>query len=781
MAKTGYGLFIFALIFPPLAFGAVEQWSLTLMETSTILAVSLLLLKKPAGKEACPFYKVPGIIPLILLLAYILIQAVPLPSVIVKFISPGTYALYRETTGITGPVSWITISINQKATLMEFFRITAYAAFYVLTIQLLSEKKVLKKTVALTVIFMALLSFLGIMQHILSNNRIFWVRELTWGGTPFGPYVNRNHYAGLMGMMFPVVLCLFLAYKPKFIYRSLRDNMSAIFDQQGTNIYILLGLSAILIATSMFLSVSRGGIISLSFSMIFIGIIITRRQKKTGILILLILILILYSVGWFGWNPIFERFDSIRDAHGDISGMRLQLWRDSINIIRDFPLTGTGFGTFINIYPKYRTLIDDRIAAHAHNDYLELLADGGIIAVLLSGWFLSAVIYRSYRAASHNRRDTYSQYLFIGSLGGMVYILIHSFVDFNLHIGANGLYFFFLAGLAVASANTNHGERKKVARPEKANSPLLKQAGVVAVIILIAGLIFNLGVLRAKTGFALIEAKKTGADIPADEAAEIRNIAYRSSVLDPLEARYHYALANMDWLLSDKTGALSRYRKSVRLNPTNGGYLQTLGLVMSDRKLYDAADRLLQSGIRFDRSNPARYRMYVLWLLSRNKKERSINYIKNAISLEPGKTKEYITIMVLNGFGDNEIQRAMPEKAEPYINFADYLNNTGRDYMAGELYRNALVYAVGEKEVSPSLFLNIYKYYRDKGLYGDALTAMKQAVLKFPGNAGIRLTAAAAYEKSGLLNQAIGEYREALIIAPHNRTAKKRLKELTGG
>lgn len=222
MTKIAFAIFIFVLIFAPLAFGTVEQWSLTVMETFSILAFFLLLLENLKHKDSS-LYEIPGVIPLLLLLAYILIQLIPLPSGIIKVISPETYNLYRDTS-INEPQTWITLSINKKATLMEFFRIAAYVAFYILAVQLLTKKDILKKTIAVVVIFASLLSFLGLLQHILSNNKIYWLRELTQGGTPFGPYVNRNHYAGLMEMIFPLVLSLFLFYKPHVTYNSSRKN-----------------------------------------------------------------------------------------------------------------------------------------------------------------------------------------------------------------------------------------------------------------------------------------------------------------------------------------------------------------------------------------------------------------------------------------------------------------------------------------------------------------------------------------------------------------------------
>src|ERR1039457_6584576 len=99
-----YIIFIFLLIFSPLAFGTVEQWSLLVMEALSVFALLRLLAEK---KESSPFYKVPGILPLLSICIYYLVQLVPLPSSLVSIISPATYRLYESTEGIIKLPEWI--------------------------------------------------------------------------------------------------------------------------------------------------------------------------------------------------------------------------------------------------------------------------------------------------------------------------------------------------------------------------------------------------------------------------------------------------------------------------------------------------------------------------------------------------------------------------------------------------------------------------------------------------------------------------------------------------
>jgi O-antigen ligase/Tfp pilus assembly protein PilF len=643
-------------------------------------------------------------------------------------------------------------------------------------VQLLTKKEVMRKTILAISVFAALLSFFGILQHATSNNKIFWLRELTQGGSPFGPYVNRNHYAGLMGMIFPLLVSLFLYYKPEVKYGSLRERIVEVFNHKRTDIHILLGLAAILVAVSIFLSLSRSGITSLSLSMIVLGGMFVRKgNKKRGVLIILFMIM-LYAVGWFGWKPIFERFESVRNVGGDISDLRPGIWKDSVSVIKDFPLTGTGFGSYVKIYPRYRSISSEGILEHAHNDYLELFTDGGLIAALLFGWFLMTVFLKSFRVFLR-RHEKYSIYVFIGVITGMVSILIHGITDFNFHIGANALYFFFLAGMVVSAAHTRlHGEHDTLLN--KIKCPSMKQLSILPMSVFLTSLIFNIGILAG--GIYFQETRNVGQDssVAQKDLSLIKENLSRASLLDPLEARYQYYLAHAAWLSSRRDDALNHYLKAVRLDPVNGEYLQSMGAAMANLNKNDMADKLMQTGIACDISNPATYKRYGLWLLTRGKKEEGLKNLGTAIFLEPKKTREYITLLVLEGLSDEEVRSALPERAEPHLLFADYLQTSENDAMAGEEYRKALHLIKGEKEIKPSFFYRISGYYIKKGMYDDAILVMRTAEELLTDNVGLILGAADAYERAGITYRAVEEYRKALIADPKNEKARKKLELL---
>ena len=778
VAKIQYKLFLFAIIFSPLAFGAVEPWSLFIMEVSTFIAICIMLIEHLREKEAL-MYEVPGLVPLMLLLAYICFQLVPLPPEIVRVFSPGSYIFYRDTVWVAEPGQWVSLAINRKAALSEFFRFASYAGIYILTVQLLAQGKVLKRTVTVIIAFGAVLAFFAIIQHLLPNNRIYWVRELTRGGIYFGPYVNRNHYAGLMEMIFPLAMSLFLYYRPKGKHPSFRKRLIGILSHPQANIAMLLGFSAVLIATSVFLSLSRGGIAGLAMSCLFLGYLLWTRpgQGRRGLLFAATIIVILYAVGWFGWKPVFERFQNIRNAQGEISELRLDLWKDSLNIIRDFPLTGTGFGSYINIYPSYRTIASDRIVDHAHNDYIELFTNGGAVAVLLLLWFTVVVLTRSYRAFQR-RKDPFSISLYSGIITGIFSILLHSVTDFNLQIGANGLFMFVLLGMAVSASHTKIHEGNHGTLLRSVNSFPGKCTMAVSFAVLVLCIFFYGGRLTGTFLHSEIRHIPLGSKATGENLRSVSDTLGRASFFDPLEPQYHFIRAVARSLSSDAPGALMEYKAAVSLDPANSVYLQSLGLFLSKKGEEKYADVLLRSGTIRDRSNPDAHRLYAAWLAKQGRKDESIEVFKKALSLEPIKTREYIAAMVLSGLTDEEIRSALPELTASYIIFANYLEKTGNDKMASDIYMTALSYAGSSKEPSAGYFYTVYNFYVNKQLFSNAAYVMEKAAGLFPRDPAVRQRLAEAYEKEDLKDKALEQYRLILDIDPKNNIAVKKIQEL---
>jgi hypothetical protein len=163
--KYSRRLFFFTLIFSPLAFGTVEPWSYAVMELAAFAALFLYFIH--TAKSNSPFYEVPGLAWLLSFLVFILLQAVPMPSFLVSLISPASYEIQQAALHAGDGGQWMTVSVHPRATVHAFFRYSTYAAFYLLTVQLLTRKELFKKTVFVITVFGAVLAFSSILQSYL--------------------------------------------------------------------------------------------------------------------------------------------------------------------------------------------------------------------------------------------------------------------------------------------------------------------------------------------------------------------------------------------------------------------------------------------------------------------------------------------------------------------------------------------------------------------------------------------------------------------------------------
>src|SRR5215472_7051354 len=291
-------------------------------------------------------------------------------------------------------------------------------------------------------------SVFAILQHLTSNGKLYWFREIRYGGMPFGPYVNRNHFAGFAELVFP------LALVPLVLGRVRRQRLAVV------------ALFAVMPIVARFLSASRGGIVIVGVQLGRLAYLLLRRRGlgKQLLGVATVLLAAVLMVTWLGVGQILERFSSFQSLEVT-EGKRASMRRGTWHIFLDHPLAGTGLGTFQIVYPRYETLYDGKIVNHAHNDYLEALAETGLLGGLCYAWFLMVLLLKSL---SRFRENDFS---FAGALqlSGIVAcagFLVHALVDFNFHIPSNLWLFLIMAHLATAeiqqpplSAPSTHGRR----------------------------------------------------------------------------------------------------------------------------------------------------------------------------------------------------------------------------------------------------------------------------------------------------------------------------------
>ena len=277
-----------------------------------------------------------------------------------------------------------------------------------------------------------LVAIFGILQHLTFNGKLYWFREMRYGGIPFGPYVNRNHFAGFAELVIPVSLV------PLVLGKVRRER------------WLAVAICALLPIAALLLSASRGGILSFAAEIgVLILLILLRRAGGRHVLAGGMVLLVAFMlVSWLGVRQILDRFSSMQSLEVTV-GKRASMRHDTLHIFRDHLWIGTGLGSLPVVFPAYETLYDGKVVNHAHNDYLEMLADTGLVGGACCAWFLGALFFYSLRQLLVS--DTsFAASLHLSGLVGCCGVLVHSLVDFNLHMPGNALLFLLMAHLATA-------------------------------------------------------------------------------------------------------------------------------------------------------------------------------------------------------------------------------------------------------------------------------------------------------------------------------------------
>ena len=389
--------------FSVLAHGAVETWSSSLLE---MVAACLFLLW--------------GVVSLHKRRVEIHWNWLYLP-----LLTLGGFAYLQHLTGL---------SVYPYATKIELLKAGAYLLVFFLSVESFRTVEQWRSFVWFLVIFGALVAILSIIQHFTFQGKLYWFRVLPPGVIPFGPFVNHNHFAGFVELVSPPGLAMLLTGTVR------RDKLP------------LLILLCVLPIGALALSASRGGILSFLVECVLLIFVVRNREERKKQWLMaggLALVVALLAV-WLGLGGTVQRFERL--ARGDVSrNRRISMYKDTWKIVHHHPWTGTGLGTLETVFPRYESYYDGLVVDHAHNDYLELLADTGLIGGMCMLGFIALLLWRG---ASNLReaKTPVGQAVYSGALVACVGLLVHSLMDFNLHIPSNALLFLILAAAATSDA-----------------------------------------------------------------------------------------------------------------------------------------------------------------------------------------------------------------------------------------------------------------------------------------------------------------------------------------
>lgn len=442
-----------AVVFTTLALGTVEAWSVAIFEL--IVAGLMLLCAAKAIVEKRLEIRIPP-------------AALPLGGFVLVGLAQSI-----AITGSSGQTS--SLSMDVEATRGAVAVIFFLFVCFLIAANFFTSPKRLRSLANFLIVFGLVLAVFALIQHFSWEGKMFWVRPTPSASGLGGPFVNRNHFAGYMEMLIPIPVAL------------------ALFRAVHGEARLFYGFAAAIMGIAEVASLSRGGIVSLTAGMLFVAAasarlkrravnqdprgstiddrgsgthaaaaaarssIVDRRSSLLGypaLFVVLIAGAIVAGVFWVGADSgLAERLVASQSELEPSPAGRPAVWSDTLKMFGANPILGVGLGAFQTVYPIYGRGDGSLRIEFAHNDYLQVLSDGGVVGGALALWFI-IVVFRSF-AGGLKSRDPLVSGFELGAGAGIFAILVHSLFDFNLQIPSNALLFLVLCAAVSGAGATS--------------------------------------------------------------------------------------------------------------------------------------------------------------------------------------------------------------------------------------------------------------------------------------------------------------------------------------
>lgn len=300
------------------------------------------------------------------------------------------------------------------------------------------------------------IAMLGLVQQATWNGRILWFFvPLDWGAPMLdvvprasGPFVDPDHFAGLLAMIFP------LAISGTFFG-------SPLVSSRWSNGYrIACAVTSFVLMAAIIMSQSRAGWIGLALGVTLVMLLTSRKEEgvensagsRRWVLAgaSLMLVLAMLFIGASGRGQVSTRVQNSLDTDAGLPS-RVNAWAGGLEVVKDFPAVGMGLRAWPELFAQYRSRPwSDLYFAEAHNDYLQLIAETGMVGLALAAWFIlraGSFIYRRYAVLPQKILPIEA-----ALVTALVVMCVIEFFDFDLQIPAIAFFFAMILGLAIRVA-----------------------------------------------------------------------------------------------------------------------------------------------------------------------------------------------------------------------------------------------------------------------------------------------------------------------------------------
>lgn len=415
-------LFLAIIVFSALAHGAVEAWAMALSSGGIVIALLLWMLKACWEKQ----------------------WTVRLPAPVWPLLAFLVLGLWQSITWTSQTGQRTSLSLDVEATRAAVLWLGLLVLAFVVAANVFTGRGRLSLLCTFFICFGLVLALFALLQQATWNGRFYWWRAVDTQSitSPFGPFVHHGHYAGYLEMLLPFPVAFLIVHQLRLEKK------------------LLYGFAATIMGVSVIASLARGGMFSVAVQLIFLVAMsyrMMRQHSERGTqtlssrarisAVVALITAIFLGVFWIGAEPVLNRIAQGQEqgAIQSFFNERGWIWRDTLTMFRAHPFIGVGLGAFETAFPIYSQYDGSLTVNAAHNDYLQLLAEGGLSGAILLGWFMLTVLRVLLPALQSH--DTRIQALALGGAAGMVGMLVHSCFDFNLQLPSHALLFLTLVAV----------------------------------------------------------------------------------------------------------------------------------------------------------------------------------------------------------------------------------------------------------------------------------------------------------------------------------------------
>ncbi|MFC1738354.1 O-antigen ligase family protein [Planctomycetota bacterium] len=805
-------LLIGLLVFMPLAFGVVQAWSeqVVIVVTGVIVICFLLKLVCYPGQRVIRTW---CYVPLAIFLLIVIFQLIPLPACVTGIISSNTVELktelLRDLPGSEKLLRTMTLSFYSLATRHDFRLVLAVAAVFIVVLNVFRRPGQIKNLLMAIALIGGFIAFITLAQNVLGNGKIYWLFATPNSEGYSGPFINHNNYGQFINLSIGAAFGLFAA-KLREGFAGRKTTAPVVFEflssASAKSLWLLAAVISLCSAT-VFLSLTRGGIISMLIAICFTTLVLIRRRslRGHGWIMAAMALAAFTCVLYVGFDAVYERLATLRNF-SQTGGGRLQILKDIAIAGTRFPILGTGLGTHSVVYPMFDHSTITQLAAHAENEYAQAVEETGLLG-------LAVLIIFGVIIWSHYTRNIRCARLPIQSaaygLGfGILAILIHSLGDFGQHLPANSFLSAIFCALLVVLAKMKHEKKSPLQMSISCGKPrVLRLMSLLIVFGVWCWALVGSNNCRLAEGYweKTLEVEKTLAeknwDGDEDEYTRLISNAEKASAYEPENIRYHYWLNVYRWRsisetisadiwqtvipessLPDVGKIVGQFNKGILLCPTYGPSYSMAGQIEKFILNNNSGSEKIRKGYRLAPCDAIACFVAGELDVSEGKANESFEKFERAVKLNGSLFRDVVDIYI-NYLSRPDLAISIAGENTNRLNYvAHILEDMQYQDLSKKVWgqlQNLLVEKSSQSDASARIFASLANVCRRQDNDEAAIENYRRALAIDYGQVNWRFALAGLLSRVGEKSQAIDEARICLRLRPQFKAAERLIAELS--